>query len=119
MVGSWGAGQKAQRNYIQERKSIAKKIYNSQSNDLKLFEITNPTILNILSIFHLKDVLNNGSLSKALTFLVIHLLISFSVVYVLTGDAITGGVVAVIEPIINFFAFLLLDANWRDKKNHE
>ena len=105
---------KAQRNYIQERNVIAKKIYNSQPNDLRIFEITNPTIINILSIFHLKGVLKNGNLSKALTFLMIHLLVSFSVVYFLTGNAITGGVVAIIEPVINFFVFLFLDANWRD-----
>jgi len=110
---------KAQRTYIKERNIVARKIYGSRPTELKFFEITSPTILKILSVFHLKDVLRNGSLGKAFTFLIIHLLISFSVVYILTGNAITGGIVAIVEPVINFFAFLILDSKWKDKKTRE
>lgn len=49
---------------------------------------------------------------KALVFLGLHFFVAFSIVFLLTGSFAVGGLAALIEPVANFFVFVLLDYYW-------
>ncbi len=49
---------------------------------------------------------------KTLTFALVHILVAFTVVYLLTGNALAGGVVALIEPACNTVAYHLHEKVW-------
>lgn len=50
---------------------------------------------------------------KTTTFAVMHFVIAFTVAYVLTGDVVIGGVVAMIEPAVNTVAFYFHERVWQ------
>jgi uncharacterized membrane protein len=49
---------------------------------------------------------------KTMTFGVMHFVIAFSVAYLLTGDVVIGGAVALIEPAVNTVAYYFHDRVW-------
>ena len=49
---------------------------------------------------------------KTLSFAVLHFAIAFTVAYLLTGSLLTGGLIALIEPICNTFAFYFHEKLW-------
>jgi uncharacterized membrane protein len=49
---------------------------------------------------------------KTLTFALVHVSVAFTVVYLLTGDALAGGVVALIEPACNTLAYHFHEKVW-------
>ena len=49
---------------------------------------------------------------KTITFAAMHFTIAFSVAYVLTGDIVIGGALALIEPAINTVAYYFHDRLW-------
>lgn len=61
-------------------------------------------------------------LVKTLTFAVLHFATAFIVVYALTGSAVIGGAVALIEPLCNTVVFYLHERAWqrfgRQKATH-
>jgi uncharacterized membrane protein len=52
-------------------------------------------------------------MTKTITFAVLHFSIAFTVAYVLTGDVVVGGAVALIEPAINTVGFHFHEKVWR------
>ena len=42
---------------------------------------------------------------KTLTFALVHVIVAFTVVYAMTGNALAGGLVALIEPVCNTVAY--------------
>jgi uncharacterized membrane protein len=50
---------------------------------------------------------------KAATFAVIHFSIAFTITYILTKDALAGGLVALIEPSCNTVAYLIHEKLWK------
>lgn len=52
-------------------------------------------------------------LAKTITYLVLHLMIGFSVAYALTGSVALAGGIAIIEPCINAVAFFFHEKAWR------
>lgn len=52
-------------------------------------------------------------LTKTLTYLILHLIIGFSVAYALTGSLVVAGGIAVIEPICNAVAFFFHEKAWK------
>ena len=50
---------------------------------------------------------------KTTTFAVMHFVIAFTVAYLLTGDIVIGGAVALIEPAINTVGFYFHEKIWR------
>ncbi|RQW64846.1 DUF2061 domain-containing protein [Vibrio viridaestus] len=54
---------------------------------------------------------------KTLSFACVHFLVAFSVAYLLTGSWLIGGVMALIEPSINTFAFYLHERVWFKKSS--
>ncbi|WP_252271650.1 DUF2061 domain-containing protein [Pseudomonas subflava] len=57
---------------------------------------------------------------KTLTFAIVHFTIAFTVAYLLTGDLLTGGLIALLEPACNTVAFFFHEKAWqRFGKNTE
>ncbi|MCB1786964.1 MAG: DUF2061 domain-containing protein [Chromatiaceae bacterium] len=52
-------------------------------------------------------------MTKTITFAVMHFSIAFGVAYLLTGDIVVGGAVALIEPAVNTVAFYFHDRIWQ------
>ena len=50
---------------------------------------------------------------KTITFAVMHFSIAFTVAYLLTGDIVVGGAVALIEPAVNTVAFYFHEKVWQ------
>lgn len=49
---------------------------------------------------------------KTLTFALLHMSVAFSVVYLMTGNAMAGGIVALIEPACNTIAYHFHEKIW-------
>lgn len=50
---------------------------------------------------------------KTITFAILHFTIAFGVAYALTGDFLTGGLVAVLEPACNTVAYHFHEKVWK------
>lgn len=53
--------------------------------------------------------------SKTASFATIHFSVAFTVVYLLTGDAFVGGVMAMLEPTLNTVAYYFHEKVWQRK----
>ncbi len=51
-------------------------------------------------------------MSKTISFAIMHFTVAFTVVYLLTGDIMIGGIVAVIEPAVNTVAYYFHEKIW-------
>jgi len=51
-------------------------------------------------------------LVKTVTFAVVHFTVAFAVGYALTGSAVVGGAIAVVEPLANTVAFYFHEKAW-------
>ena len=51
--------------------------------------------------------------AKTLTYLMLHLIIGFSVAYGLTGSLVVAGGIAVVEPVCNAVAFFFHEKAWK------
>lgn len=49
---------------------------------------------------------------KTLTFALVHIIVAFTVVYAMTGNALAGGLVALIEPACNTLAYHFHEKVW-------
>jgi len=49
---------------------------------------------------------------KTLSFALVHMIVAFSVVYLMTGSWALGGAVALIEPAINTIAYFFHEKAW-------
>ena len=59
----------------------------------------------------------NRNLSKTLSFLVLHLLVGFSVAYLFTGSIALASGIALVEPLVNAVVFFFHERAWeRDKR---
>lgn len=52
-------------------------------------------------------------LTKTLTYLALHLVVGFTVAYVLTGSLVVAGGIAMIEPCVNAVAFFFHEKAWK------
>lgn len=52
------------------------------------------------------------SLLKTATFAITHFTVAFTVAYLLTGDIIVGGLIAMVEPAINTVAYFFHEKLW-------
>lgn len=51
-------------------------------------------------------------IQKTTSFAAVHFTVAFTVSYLLTGNAIIAGALAVIEPLVNTVAFFIHDWSW-------
>lgn len=54
----------------------------------------------------------NRNLSKTLSFLVLHLLVGFSVAYLFTGSLALASGIALVEPLVNAVVFFFHERAW-------
>ena len=54
----------------------------------------------------------NNPLTKTLSFAAVHFTVAFTVAYLLTGSFIVGGLLALVEPMCNTFAYHLHEKAW-------
>ena len=52
-------------------------------------------------------------MKKTATFAVLHMLTAFTVAWVMTGDVMVGGAVALVEPAINTVVFFFHEKVWQ------
>ena len=52
------------------------------------------------------------NLSKTLSFLVLHLLVGFTVAYLFTGSVMLAGGIALVEPLVNAVVFFFHERAW-------
>jgi uncharacterized membrane protein len=51
-------------------------------------------------------------MTKTLSFALVHFIVAFSVGYLLTGNVLIGGAIALIEPAVNTVAYHLHERMW-------
>jgi uncharacterized membrane protein len=57
----------------------------------------------------------NRDLSKTLSFLVLHLMVGFTVAYLFTGSVALAGGIALVEPLANAVVFFFHERVWSDR----
>lgn len=57
-------------------------------------------------------------MNKTISFAIVHFTVAFSLVYLMTGSFMTGGLVAVIEPCVNTLAFHLHEKVWNRRRSY-
>ena len=55
-------------------------------------------------------------LSKTISFLVLHLLVGFTVAYLFTGSVMLAGGIALVEPLVNAVVFFFHERAWEEGK---
>ena len=55
-------------------------------------------------------------LSKTISFLVLHLLVGFTVAYLFTGSWVIAGGIALVEPLVNAVVFFFHERAWETGK---
>jgi len=51
-------------------------------------------------------------MTKTATFAVVHMTVAFTVAYALSGSALVGGAIALVEPAINTVAYFFHERAW-------
>jgi uncharacterized membrane protein len=62
---------------------------------------------------YLDHITRESIMAKTMTFATLHFGVAFSVGYVLTGSALIGGTIALVEPAINTVVFFFHEKAWR------
>ncbi len=58
-------------------------------------------------------------MAKTLTFACMHFTVAFTVVYLMTGSWLTGGLIALVEPCCNTVAFYFHEKLWARWSNRQ
>jgi uncharacterized membrane protein len=53
---------------------------------------------------------------KTVTFTLMHISIAFTIVYLMTGDFMVGGAVALVEPLCNSVAYFFHERVWERRR---
>lgn len=56
-------------------------------------------------------------MTKTLTFGAVHMTVAFTVAYLMTGSAVVGGAIALVEPAVNTVAYFFHEKIW-DRVRH-
>ena len=54
---------------------------------------------------------------KTISFAAMHISIAFTIVYLMTGDFMVGGAVALVEPLCNSVAYFLHERLWDRRRS--
>ncbi|RTZ14332.1 DUF2061 domain-containing protein [Vibrio aquaticus] len=90
-----------------------------------LIAMVEPSVNSVAFYFHERiwqtsQALQNLARSakvKTTSFAIVHFSVAFGVVYLMTGDAFVGGVMAAIEPTINTVAYYFHEKVWLRKQD--
>ena len=53
-------------------------------------------------------------MAKSISFAILHFIVAFTVGYLLTGSALVGGLLAIIEPACNTLVFYFHEKAWKN-----
>ncbi len=56
---------------------------------------------------------------KTATFAIMHFTIAFTVAYLLTGDILVGGLIALVEPAVNTLGYVIHERVWQQQPSAE
>ena len=56
---------------------------------------------------------------KTITFAIMHFTIAFTVAYLLTGDILVGGLIALVEPAVNTLGYVIHERVWQQQPSAE
>lgn len=56
---------------------------------------------------------------KTITFAIMHFSIAFAVTYLITGDLVLGGLVAIVEPAVNTVGYFFHEKIWQRIKQQK
>lgn len=56
---------------------------------------------------------------KTITFAIMHFSVAFGVTYLITGDLVLGGLVAIIEPAVNTVGYFFHEKVWQRLDNRK
>lgn len=56
-------------------------------------------------------------MAKTISFTAMHITVAFTIVYVMTGDFMVGGAVALIEPLCNSVAYFFHEKLWDRRRS--
>lgn len=57
-------------------------------------------------------------MTKTVSFALIHVSVAFSVGYLMTGDVLVGGALALVEPAINTVVYYFHERLWQRRRDH-
>ncbi|WP_375176894.1 DUF2061 domain-containing protein [Marinobacter mobilis] len=73
--------------------------------------------MSALKVFvHNHGPAGDNSLIKTITFAMTHFTVAFMVAYLLTGDVLVGGLIAMVEPAINTVAYVIHERVWQGRQ---
>ncbi|WP_434356921.1 DUF2061 domain-containing protein [Parasalinivibrio latis] len=85
-----------------------------------LIALIEPAVNTVAFFFHEKTWQRFGKQrsleAKTTSFAVVHFSVAFTVAYLLSGELLTGGVIAMIEPVFNTVAFYFHENVWRKRE---
>ncbi|MEZ5444244.1 MAG: DUF2061 domain-containing protein [Gammaproteobacteria bacterium] len=55
-------------------------------------------------------------MAKTMTFAMVHFTVAFSVAYVISGDVLVGGAIALVEPAVNTLAYFFHERAWSRRR---
>ncbi len=92
-----------------------------------LIAMIEPTVNTVAFYFHEKAWAKIPALKarqtmtklKTATFATVHFNVAFTVVYLLTGDAFIGGIMAMLEPSVNTVAYYFHEKVWLRKSENQ
>ena len=56
---------------------------------------------------------------KTISFAIMHFCVAFTVAYLLTGDWVVGGLLAVVEPAVNTVVYFFHEKFWQRHGQHQ
>lgn len=85
-----------------------------------LVAMAEPMVNTVAYYFHDRAWLQNKkndkkTIIKTLSFAVMHFTVAFTVTYLLTGDIVIGGLMALLEPMINTVIYYFHEQVWAEK----
>lgn len=76
--------------------------------------------MSALKVFvHNHGPAGDNSLIKTITFAMTHFTVAFMVAYLLTGDVLVGGLIAMVEPAINTVAYFIHERVWQGRQQRQ
>jgi uncharacterized membrane protein len=58
-------------------------------------------------------------MTKTITFAIMHFSIAFAVTYLITGSFLLGGLIAVVEPVVNTVGYFFHEKFWQARTQHQ
>jgi uncharacterized membrane protein len=58
-----------------------------------------------------------SAMTKTVSFGIMHMIVAFAVVWIMTGSVVVGGAVALVEPVVNTIAYHFHEKLWARRRH--